>query len=89
VLVVPHHGSTSSSTPDFVHAVAPRRALFAVGWRNRFGHPREAVLERYRGVGSEILRSDESGAITLRDFAGGFRVKEWRKAEQRYWASIR
>jgi competence protein ComEC len=84
-LVVPHHGSATSSTPEFVRAVAPRWALFAVGYRNRFGHPREAVLGRYRDAGSAILRSDESGAITLRFGAGGVRVDEQRRSARRYW----
>jgi competence protein ComEC len=92
-LVVPHHGSTTSSTPEFVRAVAPRWALFAVGWRNRFGHPREAVLERYREAGSAILRSDEAGAVSLGFGASGVRVEEHRASARRYWndepASVR
>jgi len=84
-LVVPHHGSTTSSTPEFVHAVAPRWALFAVGWRNRFGHPRDAVLQRYREAGSAILRSDESGAVTLRFRADGVDLERHRMRDRRYW----
>src|SRR5437762_8165357 len=57
-LLVPHHGSATSSTPEFVKRVAPRLAVFAVGHRNRFGHPREEVLARYREAGSELLRTD-------------------------------
>jgi len=44
-----------SSTPEFVKQVAPRYAIFAAGYRNRFGHPREEVLARYRDAGSELL----------------------------------
>jgi competence protein ComEC len=84
-LVVPHHGSTSSSTPEFVRAVAPRYALFAVGWRNRFGHPRDIVVQRYRETGSELLRSDRSGAITLRFAVEGLRLHEHRLDARRYW----
>ena len=57
-LLVPHHGSASSSTAEFVRQVAPRWAVFAVGYRNRFGHPREEVLARYRDAGSALLRTD-------------------------------
>jgi competence protein ComEC len=84
-LIVPHHGSTTSSTPEFVREVSPRYALFAVGYRNRFGHPREAVLERYREIDSAILRSDESGAISLRFGADGVGVEEHRVSARRYW----
>jgi competence protein ComEC len=47
VLLVPHHGSRTSSTPAFVDAVAPRVALVQAGYRNRFGHPVPEVLQRY------------------------------------------
>src|SRR5262249_14947192 len=46
-LLVPHHGSATSSSQEFVEKVAPRYAVFTVGYRNRFGHPREDVAERY------------------------------------------
>ena len=43
-----HHGSRTSSTADFVAAVAPEHALFPAGYRNRYGFPNPRVLERYR-----------------------------------------
>ncbi|MDE2365691.1 MAG: DNA internalization-related competence protein ComEC/Rec2, partial [Betaproteobacteria bacterium] len=46
VLVAPHHGSKTSSTDEFIHQVDPRLVIFTVGYRNRFGHPRDAVVER-------------------------------------------
>jgi competence protein ComEC len=65
VLVVPHHGSRTSSTPAFLDAVAPRQAIFPVGYRNRFRHPNAQVLERYRERGIAVWRSDEDGAIRV------------------------
>ena len=47
VLIVPHHGSKTSSTPAFLDAVRPRVAVFQAGYRNRFGHPAPEVLQRY------------------------------------------
>jgi len=85
VLVVPHHGSATSSTPEFVKQVAPRRAVFTVGYRNRFGHPREDVLARYREAGSELLRTDTGGAIQLRFAPGNLRVDAERDRARRYW----
>jgi competence protein ComEC len=65
VLVVPHHGSRTSSTSAFVAAVAPRIAVIAAGYRNRFGHPRADVLERYAQIGAALPRTDRQGAITV------------------------
>ncbi len=64
VLVVPHHGSRTSSTREFVEAVAPRVAIVAAGYRNRFRHPRADVVLRYRQMGAALPRTDRSGAIT-------------------------
>ena len=52
VLLVPHHGSRTSSSAEFVAQVNPDIALVAAGYRNRFGHPKDEVLERYRTLGS-------------------------------------
>jgi competence protein ComEC len=87
-LLVPHHGSATSSTPEFVKQVAPRHAVFAVGHRNRFGHPREDVLERYREAGSELLRTDTGGAIQLRFAPGDMRVDAERVRARRYWHEL-
>jgi competence protein ComEC len=66
VLIAPHHGSRTSSTPAFLDAVAPAYAVFQVGYRNRYRHPNPQVLERYRTRGVEVLRSDAHAAIEIR-----------------------
>jgi len=63
-LKVPHHGSKTSSSAEFLAAVALRFAVFSVGAANPFGHPAAAVLERYEQTGASLLRTDEDGAIT-------------------------
>ena len=85
-LIVPHHGSRTSSTVDFVKAVAPQVAVFTAGYRNRFGHPRPDVVARYEREGARILRSDADGAITLR-FDGAHRLDAFgeRHVRRRYW----
>jgi competence protein ComEC len=65
VLLVPHHGSRTSSTSEFIAAVAPSTALVAAGYRNRFGHPRADVVGRYRRAGASRWRTDLDGAITV------------------------
>ena len=63
-LVLPHHGSRSSSSPTFVEAVSPRVAIASAGGGNRHGHPHPDVLARYEGA--MVLRTDEHGDVTLR-----------------------
>jgi competence protein ComEC len=62
VVKIPHHGSRTSSTRAFVEAVRPRYAIACVGAANRYGFPHGEVLERWRGVGASVHRTDE-GAI--------------------------
>ncbi|HEY4741191.1 MAG TPA: ComEC/Rec2 family competence protein [Candidatus Acidoferrales bacterium] len=64
VLKVPHHGSKTSSTDEFLAAVAPRVAIISVGEGNTFGQPHAAVLDRYQKGGVRVLRTDLDGAIT-------------------------
>jgi competence protein ComEC len=84
VLLAPHHGSGTSSTAAFLEAVKPQLALFQVGYRNRFRHPKQEVYERYGELGIRRLRSDESGAVVLR-FGAGIEVEEYRAGHARYW----
>ncbi len=85
VLIAPHHGSRTSSTPEFVHAVAPRLVVFSVGYRNRFGHPHPAVVRRYRAQASELVRTDLAGAVLVRISSSGIQTSGWRQLERRYW----
>ncbi len=86
VLVVPHHGSKTSSTPDFIAAVAPNVSIFTNGYLNRFGHPKPAVFERYQATKSLLYRSDYNGAIQL-DFVNHQKIQilSWRNQAKRYW----
>ncbi len=65
VLKAPHHGSRTSSSEEFLERLRPRYVVFCVGRRNRFGFPHPEVEERYRTLGTECLRTDVHGAITL------------------------
>jgi competence protein ComEC len=86
VLIAPHQGSRTSSTADFVAAVAPRAVIFPVGYRNRFGHPHAEVVERYQALGSHIYRTDRDGAVTVIFSAPGtIRIEPHRARYRRYW----
>lgn len=85
-LVVPHHGSRTSSTAAFVDAVHPRVAIFSIGYRNRFGHPRADVVARYQSIGAIVMRSDTHGAVTLEFGPAGAPVPiAERDRRRRYW----
>ncbi len=66
VLLVPHHGSKTSSSAAFLEAVQPRIALVQAGYRNRYGHPAESVLVRYAERQIRVVDSPHCGAITWR-----------------------
>ncbi|MBV8031006.1 MAG: DNA internalization-related competence protein ComEC/Rec2, partial [Betaproteobacteria bacterium] len=85
VLLVPHHGSRTSSTSEFISAVAPRWAVVPVGYLNRFGHPNADVLARYRSAGIELLRTDRQGAVHVILGAEGATVATERALRPRYW----
>jgi competence protein ComEC len=66
VLLVPHHGSRSSSSRSFLIKVKPDVAVISAGWKNRFRFPHSTVLEAYQERGCRILRTDRNGAIMLK-----------------------
>ncbi len=86
LLLMPHHGSRTSSSPAFVEAVSPKLALIGSGYRNRFGLPREDVLQRYRERGVELADTAVAGAIIVRLGADGVAVSRRERAlRQRIW----
>jgi competence protein ComEC len=84
LLLVPHHGSKTSSTPEFLQALAPQLALVQAGYRNRFGHPAPAVLARYEGLRIRVVDSVHCGAAAWRSDAPKQLVCE-RERSRRYW----
>jgi len=65
ILKVPHHGSLTSSTAQFLEAARPQVASVSAGRANHFGHPVPEVLDRYRALGAEVFRTDQDGAVTV------------------------
>lgn len=85
VVLVPHHGSRTSSTAAFIAATGARQAVIPVGYRNRFGHPKDDVVARYEGAGITLWRTDRDGAVGIRLGPGGAAVAGWRAEHRRYW----
>jgi competence protein ComEC len=65
VVKVPHHGSKTSSTEDFVRATKPTLAIISVGRNSRFGHPHNEVVQRWQANGATVLTTGECGTITI------------------------
>lgn len=63
VLKVGHHGSSSSTTEEFLNAVNPKYAVISVGEGNSYGHPHKSVMDRLKSKGTKVYRTDESGTI--------------------------
>lgn len=65
LLKVPHHGSKTSSSMEFLRVLKPEVSVISVGKKNSFGHPSVQVVERLQEVGSQVWRTDESGTVVI------------------------
>ena len=81
VLLVPHHGSRTSSTRPWLAAVAPQWAVVQAGYRSRYGHPAPDVMGRYDAQGISVVRSDRCGAWLWQDGMSSCT----RDVRRRYW----
>lgn len=84
LLLVPHHGSKTSSCGAFLDAVQPQIALVQSGYRNRYGHPAESVLVRYEQRGIRVFASPHCGAATWRSLQP-LNLDCHRAKSLRYW----
>ncbi len=66
VLKVPHHGSNSSSTDEFLDAIEPQIAVVSAGRYNAFDHPRDGALRRLRARDAAVFRTDLAGSVMVR-----------------------
>jgi competence protein ComEC len=84
-LLLPHHGSKTSSTLPFLAAVSPELGVVSAGYRNRFGHPAPNVVERYHSRQVPLESTVTSGSLIYRLRPGGDFVREaWRRGRH-YW----
>ncbi|MEO0443563.1 MAG: DNA internalization-related competence protein ComEC/Rec2 [Pseudomonadota bacterium] len=89
VLLVPHHGSRSSSHMDWVKHLRPQHVVFAAGFYNPYGHPHPAIVERYRQAGSTIHHTGKHGALRFIIAAEQkMIVRRERQKSRRYWYDI-
>jgi competence protein ComEC len=94
-LLVPHHGSKTSSSTAFLEAVHPRTVLVQAGYRNRYGHPAAPVVQRYQDLAGSYP-PDAPLQWVDSPHCGAFLWKSWepadgicaRLAQQRYWHHV-
>lgn len=85
VLLVPHHGSKTSSSAELLAAVRPVTGLVQAGYRSRFGHPAPPVLARYQAAGIAVVASPSCGAWRWQSDAAPLDAVCERDRERRYW----
>jgi competence protein ComEC len=87
VLVVPHHGSKTSSSPGYLEALQPRLAIASTGYLNGYGHPAPEVVARYAALGIPLLDTPATGAVRIAFpvSAAPRIVSEERLRQARYW----
>lgn len=87
LMLVPHHGSLTSSIPQFIDAVSPEYAVFPVGYRNRYRFPKQQVVSRYEARNIELFRTDQDGLVRFLFTSNkGVEVDRYRRSHQRLWA---
>ncbi len=89
VVVVPHHGSATSSSPPFVAAVGARFAIVSAAYANRWGFPRAEVRERWEHGGAVLAFTGDSGAVTVDFSPAGVAISTQRDVRHRYWHAPR
>ena len=84
VLLVPHHGSKTSSSEAFLDTVKPRLAIVQAGYRNRFLHPADVVMARYQARQIQVVDSAHCGAALWSSRQAG-QIRCQRREGMRYW----
>lgn len=85
VLIVPHHGSKTSSTSTFINHISPEIALFAAGFNNQYGFPKSAIVKRYHDRNIKTLGVGNSGQITITFFENDWQVHTYRQDFAPFW----
>lgn len=86
LVIVPHHGSRTSSIAEIVNQLHPDFALVSAGYRNRWAFPKADVVDRWQAVGARTLVTSDSGAIEISfQSAHAPRISEYRRTHRKYW----
>ena len=87
LLIASHHGSKTSSSLAFIDAVSPEIVVFPVGYRNRFGFPKQDIISRYESRQVKILNTAHDGALLFRFEDHEMIFSRYKHDNQRFWTS--
>ena len=90
LLLAPHHGSRSSSSPALLNQLMPKWVVFSAGADNSFGHPHPEIVARYFNRGSRILFTAQQGAVEFGAGRSGLQLSSTARSEyRRFWLPLR
>lgn len=85
VVIVPHHGSSTSSSETFIRALGASHAIIQAGFLNRFKHPDPSVIQRWEHANTQVWRTDRDGALRVNSTGEQLRLEAYRQKFRRYW----
>ncbi|MFT5520323.1 MAG: competence protein ComEC [Enterobacterales bacterium] len=86
ILLMPHHGSKTSSTASFIKQLAPEVAVVSSGYLNRFNLPAKNIIKRYQNNAVKVFNTADSGALEITlDVQGRLTIKQWRLDNRNLW----
>nr|WP_280954623.1 ComEC/Rec2 family competence protein [Shewanella sp. WXL01] len=85
IMFVPHHGSRTSSTSEFINHTHPKLAVVNAGFANQYGFPKEDVMQRYQSIGAKTFVTGELGQISFNFNQGGYQVSSYRQQMSPFW----
>lgn len=85
IMLVPHHGSKTSSTDNFIGSVAPKYGFISAGYRNRFGFPKQDIMSRYESHGVKTFVSYKTGELSAKFAKTGLIIEQFRSKIRRFW----
>lgn len=87
VMLIPHHGSRTSSSEEFIEAIYPKYALVSVGYQNSYGHPKSDIIDRYSQIGTKVYRTDLTGQINFTLSDKPIEISYYREQNKHFWNS--
>lgn len=85
IMIIPHHGSKTSSSEEFIQEVSPKIAISSAGYRNSFKHPAVAIINRYKDNSIKLLSTICSGQISF-ILDDNINIKEYRKDNKKFYS---
>ena len=82
ILKIAHHGSKASTSKKFLEIIKPEFSVISCGENNSYGHPHFELLERLEDVGSDVVITAQSGAISINTDGFGYTINKFLDREE-------